>query len=543
MTDPPQTPAPRARGRQGWLAAGVAALSAVGYANALGNQFLLDDHVVLFGPKGVANLELSELFASRQHLFYRPVGHLFLLASHRLFGESAPAYHAANLLLLLAMAWLTYRIARELGAARRPSLLATLLFALHPLHAFLVDYVTASVISTFVLLLQASFLLYLRFRASGQVLLQAASLLAFAGALLSHEMAIVLPLVIAAHEWLRRGAPALAAGERAAAHLLIAAAYLALRAVVFPLTGSVGGTLFALREPARYLASLWDLLAWYLPKLVWPRDLLFLWSAPFEPTHRAIKSLALLVSLALLLAWLVARRRRRSLPAFLVAMFAAGLLPLAGAAFSYFPQSSPLIEPHWFYFPSIGLFVLAGTALDRLFATAGPRAGAVAVAGLLATALLLLRETNGHWRDEETYSRHWLSLNDRDWTPYHGLGRVMLRRGEYAQAAEVLNEGARRISRAVPSVLAADLGYAAHRAGRREEGRRWLSAALRSDPGYARSWYYVGLIALDAGDLSAAERCFERASLLFPASDEYRSQLSGVRSRLAASPAPGAERR
>ena len=514
-------------------------LGTAAYSNALGNDFVLDDHVVLFGPEGVENLDVAKLFATRQHFFYRPVGHLLLLASHRLFGDTKEAYHALNLLLLLAMAWLTGRIARELGAPRRAALLAALLFAVHPIHAFLVDYVTASVISTFLLLTQISFLLYLRHRATGSIALQAGSLGVFAGALLAHEMAMALPLVIATYELFRRQAPLAEALRRATAHLLLLAGFLSVRAVVSPLNLTVGGTLTALREPLRYLASLWDLLAWYLPKMLWPRDLLFLWSAPLEPIHPAAKAAALLLGVGLLAGWLLSRRRRAGLAPFLVAMFAVGLVPVAAAAFTYFPQSSPMIEPHWLYFPAVGLFVLAGLALDRLWTALGSGAGLAVAAVVLGAGVLLVRQTNAHWRDEETYSAYWLSLNDRDWTPYHGLGRARIRRGEYDAAAVALRAGSARIASLVPAVLAADLGFAEHMVGNREEGSRWLLHAASIDPGYAQTWYYLGSMALDEGDLAAAEERLARAVTLFPSSTEFRQRLEEVRRRRASSPSKG----
>ena len=166
------------------------------YSNSFSNDFLLDDHVVLFGEQGVVNKTVGTLFTGQQHLFYRPVGHLFLMLCSRVLGAEPVGYHVANLLLFFVIGVLFFRITDLLFHDRKLALLAALLYCIHPINSMLVNYVTANIISTFVITLQISFLLSLKYCQTKNKFLYGTSLFFFVLALFSHEMAMVFPAYI-----------------------------------------------------------------------------------------------------------------------------------------------------------------------------------------------------------------------------------------------------------------------------------------------------------------------------------------------------------
>ncbi|MGD0868089.1 MAG: hypothetical protein ABSB88_00955 [Bryobacteraceae bacterium] len=137
--------------------------------------------------------------------FYRPMSGLFYLAVFSLFGLNPAPYHVATWLVLLASAYLMYRMARLLGGGELAAGLAALVACYHVGLSNL-NYNTAfvpDVLCYFFYL--GSFVYYARIRKRGR-LLGTGETLAFLGlylcALDSKEMAVTLPVVLLVYEWI-----------------------------------------------------------------------------------------------------------------------------------------------------------------------------------------------------------------------------------------------------------------------------------------------------------------------------------------------------
>ena len=169
------------------------------YANSFQNHFMLDDNIILFGQRGVLNKSFLELFASNQGDFYRPIGHLPLWVLSRFLGSNHIGYHVVNFLLFVLIAFFLFVIVRKITSDATLSFLSVLLYAIHPLNAMIVNYITASVLAVFVLSMQISFLFFMCFSERGQKRDYICSLIFFIFACLSHEMAMMLPAYLAAY--------------------------------------------------------------------------------------------------------------------------------------------------------------------------------------------------------------------------------------------------------------------------------------------------------------------------------------------------------
>jgi hypothetical protein len=136
--------------------------------------------------------------------FYRPIAAFYYVPLHYFFGLNPVPYHIALLLTLLIGIGLTYRLAVVLGVDKLTSAMAALIVCFHSGVANLY-YNTAFIYDALCgLFYLAALVYYVRIRASGRVLstwevgwFLALSLLA----LDAKEMAVTLPLVLAAYEW------------------------------------------------------------------------------------------------------------------------------------------------------------------------------------------------------------------------------------------------------------------------------------------------------------------------------------------------------
>lgn len=142
------------------------------------------------------------------HDFYRPMGGFFYVPIFHFFGLNPLAYHAALLPLLLLLAGLAYWLARTLGATALEAWLAALIMSCHAGLAFLY-FDSAYIYDVLCAIFYAGALIcYVRAR-SQQRLLNAREMalffVLFLCALNSKEMAVTLPLMLLAYEWLYHG--------------------------------------------------------------------------------------------------------------------------------------------------------------------------------------------------------------------------------------------------------------------------------------------------------------------------------------------------
>src|SRR5450759_2024271 len=145
------------------------------------------------------------------HLFmpwrgpYRPMAGLFYLPLLKGFGLNPLPFHAVMLAILLGNLYLMYRFALRVGCGELQAGLATLLVAYHAGLSMLY-YNTAFVYDVLCFsFYMGAFLCYARVRAQGRLLRGGETALVmglYLCALNSKEMALTLPIVLLAYEWI-----------------------------------------------------------------------------------------------------------------------------------------------------------------------------------------------------------------------------------------------------------------------------------------------------------------------------------------------------
>jgi hypothetical protein len=156
------------------------------------------------------------------HGFYRPMGGVFYLPLFQAFGLNPAPYHAVAMLLLLANAYLLYRLAKVLGAGELAAALAALIVCYHAGLSALYYY-TGFVYDVLCFSFYVGALvLYAGVRQRGRLLSAwetAAFLALFLCALNSKEMAATLPPILLVYEWIYHR-PSLGSGRGLPAGLL-----------------------------------------------------------------------------------------------------------------------------------------------------------------------------------------------------------------------------------------------------------------------------------------------------------------------------------
>jgi protein O-mannosyl-transferase len=501
---------PRSRAAASWLLIVVVTLAA--YWPALRGGFLWDDdgHVTKASLRPLAGLRRiwTQLGATQQ---YYPVLHSAFWVEHRLWGDSVLGYHLVNVLLHATAAWLFVLILRLLwssdstdriqvsGFRSQPSLLAGLLFALHPVCVESVAWISE----------QKNTLVYLRWKlpstgSDSGFRSQVSAFLLFLLALLSKSVTATLPGALLVILWWRNGRLSwrkdvlplipwfivgLASGLFTA---WVEKSYIGARGSSFGL-GWVERGLLAGRA------------AWfYLGKLLWPADLQFIyprWTVDAAQAWQYAFPVLALGALGVL--WALRRRTRGPLACAL--FFVGSLLPALGFV-NVYPFIFSYVADHFQYLASLGIAAGAAWLLARYCRPAG-----LALACVLG--VLTWRQA-GPYRDVETLYRTNLAANPDSWMSHYNLGAELARQGRLPEAVD---EFKRAIGlRPARSDIRSDLGTALVRQGRLEEAILSFREAVRLDPAFANAHLNLGAALKQAGRVPEAIAECEHALAVQP---------------------------
>ena len=181
---------------------GLALLVLFFYREILAGFFITDDyaflvHLLSHATSYSQGKELADwFFAFNGTVFLRPLVQWSWLTDFIAWSRDAAGYYFTNILLHALNACLVYLLVRRTLRSRLGAVAASVLFALHPIHADSVAWISDRVdlLSAFFCLLSAVF--FVLYRQRSRKLYFAVSLIAFTLAALTKESALTLPIVL-----------------------------------------------------------------------------------------------------------------------------------------------------------------------------------------------------------------------------------------------------------------------------------------------------------------------------------------------------------
>jgi tetratricopeptide (TPR) repeat protein len=186
-----------------------------------------------------------------------------------------------------------------------------------------------------------------------------------------------------------------------------------------------------------------------------------------------------------------------------------------------------MIEPHWFFFSGMGFFALFAGGLQKMI-NKNAFIGRTLTACVIILFIVFSWDYNARWKSQESYSRFWLFLNKGDWTPYYGLGRALMDKGDYAGAAGWFLDGLTRCGM-VTVEYASDLGHVLDRLGHDDDALRYLNTAIRIDKNYSLTYHYLGLYLAKRGHHAEAQENFRMSVALDPGNSPSSAYLERTR--------------
>ncbi len=531
----PRAPAPGAagppparpwRGRDWLIAVLLAAATAVAYIGVRNAGFIWDDDSHVIRPElGSLHGLLRIWFEPGATQQYYPVLYSAFWVELHLFGYTALGYHLANVALHAAAACLLYCVLRRLSVPG--ALLGAAAFALHPVCAESVAWISEQKNTLSAVFYLAAALAYLGFDEGRRARWYAPATALFALALLGKSVTATLPAALLVVLWWRRGS-------------------LSWRSDVAPLVpwlamGAAAGSVTAWMEATRVGASGADfglgladrfILAgraiwFYLGKLLWPSDLVFIyprWTIDPRSPWQVLCPVAVICVLAVLFAL----RRRSRAPLAAALLFAGTLFPALGF-FNVYPFRYSYVADHFQYLAAAMMLSAAAAGLASGAARLG-RGGRVVAAAAGACAVGVLGSLT--WRQCAVYTdigTLWQSTIDRNpgcWIAYNNLGVALLESGRTEEAVANYTK-ALEIE---PGNLEThnNLGIALRKEGRLDEAISQYRIALGIKPGDLDTNFNLANALLQAGRLDEAITRYGRTLGISPHFSDAHNNLGNA---------------
>jgi len=498
----------------------ILGLSLACYWPSLHGGLVWDDdaHVTPAGLQSAAGLRRIWTNPGATQQYY-PLLHTVFWIEHRLWGDATLGYHLANVL--------------EHAAAA--CLLTGLLFAVHPVCVESVAWISEQKNTLSLDFYLLAVLAYLGFDGSrGRPAASRAYALAtllFGAALLTKTVTATLPAALLVVFWWKRGR---LSWRRDAVPLLpwFAAAIASGLFTAHVERAWIGarGADFDLTLAERFLLA--GRVVWfYLGKLIWPADLIFVYPrwdvASAAPGWTACLGAAALATVGL---WILRRRARGPLASWL--FFVGSLFPALGF-FNVYPFLFSYVADHFQYLASLGVFAaLSAGAVILLGRVRGPAraAGRVAIGAVAAVLAVLTRAQCRTYIDAPTLYETTLRRNPGCWMAHNNLGLWYEHGGDPGRA--IAEYEAALSLKSDNGTAHNNLGGILRRMpGRRDEAFTHLREAVRLEPGNSEAHNNLGVWYEDGGDLREAAAQFEDALRSAPENAEAHNNLGSVLAR------------
>ena len=450
-----------------------------------------------------------------------------------LFGLDAGGHHLMNVLLHTANALLIFLLLRGTTGALWRSAIVAALFAWHPLRVESVAWASErkDVLCAFFFLL--TLMAYVRFASLSKVqspkskVAYAASLLFFAGALMSKPMAVTLPFVLLLLDvWPLNRFPLSAFRFPLLKTLLVE------KIPFFALTfASCIGTFLAQRgggavspvELPYRLANVPVTYARYVSKTFWPENLSLVYPYVYHWPWLAIIGSVLLVGVMTVLAVLVLRSRPWLATGWF--WFLGTLVPTIG----FVQVGAQSMADRYTYLPGVGLLIVVVWGAAEFFSTRplGKFFGTTLAAVALLGCVLVTPVQLAHWRDSISLFRHALEATTDNYVAANCLGKAYEKNGDGAHAL-VLYRSAVELEPRFPQ---SQFNYAMMLLtfGDEPGALTHLQTAAALEPRNVEVQFNLGIFFSQHQSWTNAVNCFSNAVAVRPDFSKAKEQLDALR--------------
>lgn len=535
----------------------ICLFSFLAYANSLGGDFVFDDTDQVVENHNIRSWDnLGKAFTTHVWAFrersgtlsvppplpyYRPLFTVMLTVEYHLFGLWPQGWHLVSLLLhILCAAGVFYLIL--LMSGRNPiALFASLLFAVHPVHAESVSWISGMTDPLFGVFFLASFYFYLKARRQDErdrmnrrtlVL----SLAMFVLAMFAKETALSLAVLVFGYELIEASGQVtkrlIQAGKRTLPYAAVTLIYLVPRYLV--LGEMMWKNPQAPARPLSYtLLTLPIVICRYIAHLLWPMGLSVTYDTHFVTGVASPQFLLPAAALSVSLSALFVYRKRVSRKVWqgLMLIFVP-LLPVLNLG--QVSKEEYLVFDHYLYLSVAGFAYLVAFGIFKAGAfepdvtktvVAGPRIAfaTTAVAVIVAAFTIAAVRENRPWADSYSLWSNVARARPTYWAAHYNAGLALLDAKRFEEARGSL-ERATALKPDEPNVIDA-LGRAQDGMGETSSAVTSFKRAIDINPEMFESYNNLGTVYFKNNDYAMAETNFAAALRLKPEAASSRYNL------------------
>jgi protein O-mannosyl-transferase len=392
-----------------------------------------DDDYHLYENKAIRALDaphLKLMFLGHSKGAYLPLTFFSYALEHHFFGLEPWIYHLNNLLLHLAITALVIYLGFLLGLPLAARLAAAVVFALHPMHAESVIWVSERKDVLYTLFYLLSLVCYCHYIKKEHGRMLAFSVFFGLLSFLAKPMALSLPLVIGLFDWFfKRPLSRKLVLEKIPFFLLLPIAWISFSMIHVQM---------ATLSWDAILVFLW-VLSFYISKFLLPVGLAPLYTLPQPITLINPAYFTAVAVVAAFVASIVYFRKNRWY------MFAVGYFFLS--IFFLLRISSKALGPvfvadHYMYLPSLGFCFLAGWGVERCLNSQWRLVKPVTAMALVVVLVLFcvsVRHQISVWNNNHVFWEFMVKRNPRHELVYLNRGVIFVQSGRYSEALADFN--------------------------------------------------------------------------------------------------------
>ena len=497
--------------------------------NTLWNRFAVDDQQQVLNSvfiRDLRNLPLAFTssvwsFGSTDIVFatdpyFRPLFNVLFTLDYALFGTRAWGWHLSSVVIHTAVVLMSFVLLKQISGREWLAAVVASLFAVHPVHAESVAWISGVPDSLMALFLLPAFAFYLRYRNEKSKYLMGTALSLFFLALLSKETALAFPLLIFFSElvYFEEGKSIsqrmLRGVARASMFVLPAAIYFGMR------YRALGHVLFSgdLRHPfAPAIMSVPLALAKYLVLMVVPIEYSY---QHYTDLVQTLASVRFLGPLGLLLGIVAALFTKSRLLRLAIIWFIVFLAPPLAGLRQFDPEYA--VQERYLYLPSLGFCLALAIVLEWLVMSGGIRWSGRKAATVMAGILVLILGSvdvfqNRVWHDSITVFRNCVAVAPNSPVAHSSLARVYADAGRAREASQEARIALDLDPASSPAYLV--LSYVAFRSHKMDEAASVLQKGLATIPVHSATRAGVATMQLNLGMIYQQQKDTVRAEEQF----------------------------
>ena len=475
----------------------------------------LDEGILLVNNRFFIS-DISNVFEAFKHdinypsniaPYYRPMFILSFMLNAQV-GSSPLAYHVGSILLHIIAVYFVFLFFREIGIKKEISLLASLLFAIHPAVAPVVAWVPGRIEAILTIFTLLSFILFIRFLRSNDWRYLAGFFLSFTVGILTKEVIVSLISVLLFYYLIYKNDKKEAVDNRhrkSVIHMLLGSATI-ITVWFFVKRNILAGVQVADMSFFEMIATLWSnslAILLYLGKTLLPFNLSVL---PVLGGSTLV--LGLIVLITIVFYWIISRIKFSSLSALGIFWF---IVFLAPSLVGYYQTERMVFFEHRLYLPLLGIIIFfAGSdmvkRLDFGGSTSRGRLNLCFAMGIVTLYSVLAFNYGDAYQNRMVFWTKAVADSPQSSQAHNGLAAAYLGEGKIDQAIAEFTETLKVNPKERKVHLILGLYYLDQ--GQYDKGKEELEKEIETDPNQFIAYHNLGRIYAQKGNMKEAEKYF-----------------------------------